>query len=77
VKAAHEPGAEGTEGARAVADAIELRLAEDTAGTVTLGEDAAEAVFSALDSSTSGSDQLGALYHPVERLHEERIRRKS
>ena len=31
VKAAHEPGAEGTLGARAVADAIELRPIEDTA----------------------------------------------
>jgi len=31
VKAAHEPGAEGTVGARAVADAIERRLIEDGA----------------------------------------------
>src|SRR6266540_6309748 len=36
VKAAHEPGAEGTAGARAVADAIELRLIEDTADPTTL-----------------------------------------
>jgi hypothetical protein len=36
VKAAHEPGAEGTAGARAVADAIELRLIEDTADPITL-----------------------------------------
>src|SRR5512133_2277210 len=34
VKAAHEPGAEGTVGARAVADAIELRLIEDTADPI-------------------------------------------
>jgi hypothetical protein len=37
VKAAHEPGAEGVAGARPVADAIELRLIEDTADPVTLG----------------------------------------
>ena len=35
VKAAHEPGAEGTEGARPVADAIELRLIEDTDDPIT------------------------------------------
>ena len=39
VKAAHEPGAEGTVGARAVADAIELRLIEDTADPISLGGD--------------------------------------
>jgi hypothetical protein len=38
VKAAHEPGAEGTVGARAVADAIELRLIEDRDDPVTLAE---------------------------------------
>jgi hypothetical protein len=42
VKAAHEPGAEGTVGARAVADAIELRLIEDTADPISLGGDGAE-----------------------------------
>src|SRR5207248_10267931 len=48
VKAAHESGAEGTVGARAVADAIELRLIEDTADPIALGGDGAEAVFYAL-----------------------------
>ena len=49
VKAAHEPGAEGTEGARPVADAIELRLIEDRADPISLGGDGAEAVFYALN----------------------------
>lgn len=74
VKAAHKPGAEG---ARPVADAIELRLIEDTADPITLGGDGAEAVFYALNAPTGGSDQLRALYHAVKRLHDERIRQKS
>ena len=77
VKAAQEPGAEGTVGARAVADAIELRLIEDTADPITLGGDGAEAVFYALNAPTGGSDQLRALYQAVKRLHDERFRRKS
>jgi hypothetical protein len=77
VKAAHDPGAEGTVGARAVADAIELRLIEDTADPVTLGGDEAEAVFYALNVPTGGSAQLWALYHVVKRLHDERLRQKS
>jgi hypothetical protein len=77
VKAAHEPGAEGAEGARPVADAIELRLIEDTTDPITLGGDGAEAVFHALNVSTGGSDQLRALYHAIKRLHDERIRQKS
>ena len=77
VKAAHEPGAEGTVGARAVADAIELRLIEDTADPITLGGDGAEAVFYVLNAPTGGSDQLQALYHAVKRLHDERLREKS
>jgi xanthine/CO dehydrogenase XdhC/CoxF family maturation factor len=74
VKAAHEPGAEGTVGARAVADAIELRLIEDTADPITLGGDGAEAVFYALSLPTGGSAQPRALYDAVKRLHEEWIR---
>jgi hypothetical protein len=74
VKAAHEPGAEGTVGARAVADAIELRLIEDTADPITLGGDEAEAVFYALSGPTGGGDQPRALYDAVERLHDEWIR---
>ena len=74
VKAAHEPGAEGTAGARAVADAIELRLIEDTADPITLGGDGAEAVFYALSGPTGGSAQPGALYDAVKRLHDEWIR---
>ena len=77
VKAAHEPGAEGTVGARAVADAIELRLIEDNADPVTLGGDGAEAVFYALSVPTGGSDRPRALYQAVKRLHEERLRQKS
>lgn len=77
VKAAHEPGAEGAVGARAVADAIELRLIEDTADPVTLGGDAAEAVFYALNVPTGGSAQPWALYRAVKRLHDARLRRKS
>jgi hypothetical protein len=77
VKAAHEPGAEGTLGARAVADAIELRLIEDTADPITLGGDGAEAVFYAMNVPTGGSAQLWALYHVVKRLHDERLRQKS
>ena len=76
VKAAHEPGAEGTVGARAVADAIELRLIEDTADPVSLGGDGAEAVY-ALNVPTGGGNQLWALYHAVKRLHDERLRQKS
>lgn len=72
VKAAHEPGAEGTVGARAVADAIELRLIEDTADPITLVGDEGEAVFYVLNFSTGGSAQLWALYHAVKRLHDER-----
>jgi hypothetical protein len=74
VKAAHEPGAEGTVGARAVADAIELRLIEDTADPITLGGDEAEAVFYAPEAATGESDRLLALRHAVERLHDEWIR---
>jgi hypothetical protein len=77
VKAAHEPGAEGAEGARAVADAIELRLIEDTADPVTLGRDGAEAVFYALDAPTGGSARSWVLYQAVKRLHDERLRQKS
>ena len=77
VKAAHEPGAEGAVGARAVADAIELRLIEDTADPVTLGGDGAEAVFYALSVPNGGSDQLRALYQAVKRLHDERLRQTS
>jgi hypothetical protein len=73
VKAAHEPGAEGAVGARAVADAIELRLIEDTADPVTLSGDAAEAVFYALNVPTGG-DPPRALYDAVKRLHDERLR---
>jgi hypothetical protein len=74
VKAAHEPGAEGTMGARAVADAIELRLIEDTADPITLGGDEAEAVFYAPEVPNGGSDRLSALRDAVERLHDEWIR---
>jgi len=77
VKAAHEPGAEGTAGARALADAIELRLIEDTADPISLGGDEAEAVFHALNAPTGGSDRPWALYDAVERLHDERLRQKS
>jgi hypothetical protein len=77
VKAAHEPGAEGTVGARTLADAIELRLIEDTADPITLGGDGAEAVFYALNAPTGGSDRPWALYHAVKRLHDERFRQKS
>jgi hypothetical protein len=74
VKAAHEPGAEGTVGARAVADEIELRLIEDTAEPITLGGDGAEAVFYAPEVPNGGSDRLSALRDAVERLHDEWIR---
>src|SRR5207247_4913524 len=72
VKAAHEPGAEGTAGARAVADAIELQLIEDTADPISLGGDGAEAVFYALNAPAGGSDRPWALYDAVKRLHDER-----
>jgi hypothetical protein len=72
VKAAHEPGAEGAVGARAVADAIELRLIEDTLDPISLGGDGAEAVFYVLNLSTRGSAQVWALYHAAKRLHDER-----
>jgi hypothetical protein len=74
VKAAREPGAEGTVGARAVADAIELRLTEDTADPITLGGDEAEAVFYASEVPTGGSAQRRTLYEAVKRLHDEWIR---
>jgi hypothetical protein len=77
VKAAREPGAEGAEGARPVANAIELRLIEDTDDPITLGGDGAEAVYYALNVPNGGSDQLRALYHAVKRRHDERLRRKS
>ncbi len=77
VKAAHEPGADGAVGARAVADAIELRLIEDTADPVTLGGDGAEAVFYALSVPNGASDQLRALYQAVKRLHDEGLRQTS
>ena len=77
VKAAHEPGAEGAVGARAVADAIELRLIEDTADPITLGEDGAEAVFYALNVTNGGSAQLWALFHAVKQLHDKRHRQQS
>jgi hypothetical protein len=74
VKAAYEPSAEGTIGARAVADAIERRLIEDTADPITLGGDEAEAVFYAPEVPNGGGDRLSALRDAVERLHDERIR---
>ena len=77
VKAAHEPGAEGTVGARAVADAIELRLIEDTADPISLGGDGAEAVYYALSVPNGGGDQPRALYHAVKHLHDERLRQNS
>ena len=77
VKAAHEPGAEGTVGARAVADAIELRLIEDATDPITLGGDEAEAVYCALDAPTGGSDRPRELFHAVKRLHDERLRQTS
>jgi hypothetical protein len=76
VTAAHEPGAEGAAGARSVADAIELRLIEDTYDPITLGGDGAEAVYYALNVPNGGGDQLSALYDAVKRLHDERLRRK-
>jgi hypothetical protein len=77
VKAAHEPGAEGAAGARPVADAIELRLIEDTDDPIALGGDGAEAVYCALNVPNGGNDQLRALYQAVKRLHDERPRQKS
>src|SRR5881397_3839386 len=77
MKAAHQPGAEGAEGARPIADAIELRLIEDTADPITLGGDGAEAVFYVLNAPTGGGDQPRALYHAVKRLHDERLGQKS
>ena len=77
VKAAHEPGAEGAAGARAVADAIELRLIEDTTDPITLGGDGADAVYYALKVPNGGSDQLWALYRSVKRLHDQRLRQTS
>jgi hypothetical protein len=77
VKAAHEPGAEGAEGARPIADAIELRLIEDTTDPITLGGDGAEAVFYLLNAKASGSDRPWALYQAVKRLHDERLRQRS
>ena len=77
VKAAHEPGAEGAVGARAVADAIELRLIEDTADPITLAGDEAEAVFYALNAPTGGGDQPRALFDAVKRLHDERPGQKN
>ena len=76
VKAAREPGAEGAGGARAVADAIELRLTEETADPIALGGDEAEAVFHApnVSTGTGASAQLCALYDAVIRLHHEWIR---
>jgi hypothetical protein len=77
VKAAHEPGAEGADGARPVADAIELRLIEDRDDPITLGGDGAEAVYYALSVPNGGSDQLRALHDAVKRLHDERLRQES
>lgn len=77
VKAAHEPGAKGAAGARPVADAIELRLIEDTDEPVTLGGEGAEAVYYALSIPNGSSDELCALYRAVKRQHDARLRRKS
>jgi hypothetical protein len=77
VKAAHEPGAEGTVGARALADAIELRLIDDTTDRITLGGDGAEAVYYALNAPTGDSDRPWALFDAVKRLHDERPRQKN
>ena len=77
VKAAQEPGAEGTVGARAVADAIELRLIEDRDDPISLGGDGAEAVYYALSVPNGDSDQLRALYQAVKGLHDERLHQKS
>jgi hypothetical protein len=62
VKAAREPGAEGT---------------EDTDDAIALGGDGAEAVFYALNAPAGGSDRPWALYQAVKGLHDERLRQKS
>jgi hypothetical protein len=77
LKAAHEPGAEGAVGARAVADAVELRLIEDTADPVNLGGDEAEAVYYSLNVPNGAGDRPRALYQAVKRLHDERLRQES
>jgi hypothetical protein len=77
VKAAHQPGAEGAVGARAVADAIELRLIEDSVDPLALGGDGAEAVYHALSVPTGGGERPWALYQAVKRLHDERHREES
>jgi hypothetical protein len=65
VKAAHEPGAEGTVEVRAVADPISL------------GGHGVEAVSYALNASTGSSDRPWALYDSVKQPHDERPRQKS
>jgi hypothetical protein len=77
VTAAHEPGAEGAVGARALAEEIELRLIDDTTDPITLGGDRAEAVYYALNAPTGDSDRPWALFHAVKRLHDERPRQKN
>jgi hypothetical protein len=77
VKAVRDPGAQGAAGARPVADAIELRLIEDTAEPITLGGDGAEAVYYALNVPTGGGARPWALYDAVKRLHDQRTGQRS
>jgi hypothetical protein len=65
LRAAHEPGAEGIRGARAVADAIELRLIEDTTDPITLNGDGAEAVFYVLNARRAAATGRGASTTPL------------
>lgn len=77
LKAAHEPGAEGTDGARPVADAIELRLIEAPTTRSPWAETEPRPFIYALNVPNGGSDQLRALFHAVKRLHDGQLRQES
>jgi hypothetical protein len=79
-KAAGQLGDEGVEGAREVADEIELVLVGTSCEPIRLARERADAVFYVLNVTDRPDDleeaDAHALYLAVREIHDERLRRK-
>ncbi len=79
-KAAGQLGDEGVEGAREVADEIELVLVGTSSEPIRLARERADAVFYVLNVTDRPDDpeeaDAHALYLAVREIHDERLRRK-
>ena len=79
-KAAGQLGDEGVEGAREVADEIELVLVGSSSEPIRLARERADAVFYVLNVTDRPDDpeeaDAHALYLAVREIHDERLRRK-